>query len=263
MAETVLTQAEQYISIETPLGKDKLILREMEGEDGISMPFHYRLKLVATDESLAFDKVIGKTATVTVSIGEEENIRYISGIITSFELTHYDEREELAYYEADLRPWLWLLTLSGDCRIFQNKSVPEIVEEVCKDAGFAFVKKSLSGTYDKREYCVQYGETDYNFVCRLLEEEGIFYFFEHSKTKCELTLGDGASAFKNTPFVDELTYRATRAYDTDDNYLTSVRYFQQVTTKTMGLDSFNFERPSTDLYAKAQGKKGIGVPEFL
>jgi type VI secretion system secreted protein VgrG len=253
------SQENQYLSISTPLGKDKLILREIEGEESISGPFLYRLKMLAEDEDLSFDRVIGKSATVTILVGEDEDERYINGIITRFELSHYDEREKIAYYEAELRPWLWLLTLSGDCRIFQEKSVPEIVEEVCKDAGYSFVKKSLSATYAKRDYCVQYGETDFNFVTRLLEEEGIFYFFKHAKTKHELVLGDGSSAFQDCPFVSTLKYRPTLAYEIEDECVTSLRYEKAVTTKGYGVDSFNFETPATDLYTKAQGTKGVGM----
>ncbi|SOE00394.1 type VI secretion system Vgr family protein [Caenispirillum bisanense] len=254
-----LTQGDQYFSISTPLGKDKVILREMEGEEWLSGCFYYKLTMIAEDEDLSFDKVIGKAATITVRMTTDEDKRYITGIITSFELIHFDEREGLATYEAELRPWLWLLNLSGDCRIFQNKSVPEIIEEVCKGAGYPHVKKSLSGTYAKREYCVQYGESDFNFISRLMEEEGIFYYFSHTISQCQMVIGDGSSAFKSCPSVSNLTYRPTRAFDDEDDYLTSVRYSRQVTTKTVGLDSFNFETPSTDLYAKAQGTKGIGT----
>ncbi len=253
-----LSQDDQYLSISTPLGKDKLILREMEGDEGLSFPFSYRLTMLAEDEDLSFDSLVGKTATVTIRVTKDEDKRYITGIITSFELVHFDEREELATYEAELRPWLWLLTLSGDCRIFQNKTVPEIIEEVCKGAGYPHVKKSLSGTYEKREYCVQYDESDFNFISRLMEEEGIFYYFSHTTSKCEMVIGDGSSAFKSCSTVSTFKYRPTRAYDDDDDYLTSIRYARRVTTKTVGLDSFNFETPATDLYAKAQGTKGIG-----
>ncbi|WP_207482428.1 type VI secretion system Vgr family protein [Arenibaculum pallidiluteum] len=255
---TTLGQDNQYISISTPLGKDKLILRELAGEDSVSGLFHYRIKMLSDDETLAFDRVIGKTATVTIKMGETEVVRYIDGIVTRFELTSFDDRENIAYYEAELRPWLWLLTLSGDCRIFQDKTVPEIVEKVCTDAGYAFVKKSLTGTYAAREYCVQFGETDYNFVARLLEEEGIFFYFSHSDGKHEMVLGDAASAFVDCPSVKEIRFRPNQAFDTDDDVVTSLRLEQAVTTKTVGVDSFNFETPSTDLYTKAEGKTGIG-----
>jgi len=259
MSSTRFTQAGQYLSISTPLGTDKVVLSEIHGEEMISGLFHYRLKLMALDETLAFDTVIGKTATITIEMGETETPRYIDGIITRFELTQFDDRENVAYYEADLRPWLWLLTLSGDCRIFQDKSVPDIVTEVCTAAGYSFVKNSLTGTYDPREYCVQFCETDYNFVARLLEEEGIFFFFSHTDGKHEMVLGDDASVFQDCPGVATVKYRKNPAFDTDDDVVTSLRIAQSVTTKTFGVDSFNFETPSTDLYTKSEGTKGIGA----
>jgi type VI secretion system secreted protein VgrG len=255
---TDLSQDAQYFSLTTPLGKDKLILREFSGEESLSGLFHYKLIMVSTDENLAFDSVVGKDATITIAVGPDATKRYITGVITRFELTHYDERERLATYEADLRAWFWLLQLSGDNRIYQQKTVPEIVEAVCSDAGYAFIKKSLSGTYTAREYCVQYGESDFNFICRLLEEEGIFYYFSHTSSKCEMVLGDGSSAFTDAATVSSFTYRPMRAFDNEDDSITALRYVNAVTTKTMGLDSFNFETPSTDLYAKADGTKGIG-----
>ncbi|WP_445681237.1 type VI secretion system Vgr family protein [Radicibacter daui] len=255
---TDLSQDAQYFSLTTPLGKDKLILREFSGEESLSGLFHYKLTMDSTDANLAFDSVVGKDATITIGVGLKATSRYITGVITRFELSHYDEDEGLATYEADLRAWFWLLQLSGDNRIYQQKTVPEIVEAVCSDAGYAFIKKSLSGTYTAREYCVQYGESDFNFICRLLEEEGIFYFFSHTSSKCEMVLGDGSSAFTDAATVNKFTYRPTHAFDNEDDAVTALRYVNAVTTKTMGLDSFNFETPSTDLYTKADGTKGIG-----
>lgn len=267
-----LTQKGQYISISTPLGLDKVVLLEYQAEEAVSEPFLYRLKLMSKEQTLSFDKVIGKAATITVEMTDDTGSklpvsgpaakRYVNGIITRFELTHYDELKKYAYYEAEMRPWLWMLTLSGDCRIFQNKSVVDIVTAVCKGAGYTAIKKSLTSTYAKREYCVQYMESDFNFICRLLQEEGIFYYFEHTKTKHMLVLGDSSSAFKNCPKVHQMTYRPTIAYDNEDDTVTSLRYQKAVTLKTVSLGSYNFEQPTSKLVTKSRGAKGTGT-KFL
>lgn len=249
-----------YLSLTTALGPEVLKLYALEGEDGISTLFRYRLKLrTDKDKDVSFSQLIGKPATITIRMHEGKRI--IDGILTCFELTHVDEREGLTYYEAELRPWLYLLTLSGDCRIFQEKSVPDIVVEVCRKAGFNHVRPKLTETYPPRDYCVQYEESDYNFIARLLEEEGIFYLFDHTEgggARHELVLGDDRRALRPCPGVSSLRYRPQLAVDDGDDVLTGIRYEKSVTTRSVGVDSHNFQSPATALYSSAEGRAGFG-----
>ena len=258
-----LSQDQQYLSITTPLGKDKLVLTGLEGEDGLSTLFRYRLKLLSEDKDVPFAGLVGKPATVTIRLGGEAGSRVIDGIITTIEMTHFDDRESLAYYEAELRPWLYLLTLSGDCRVFQEKTVPDIVAELCRQAGFNHVQTRLTGHYPPREYCVQYDESDYNFIARLLEQEGIFFHFSHSATgtggRHELVLGDDRSAVRPCPGVQRLRYRPQRADDDGDDVLTGIRYQHNLATRGFGVDSYNFQAPATPLYSSAEGRDGFGT----
>jgi Rhs element Vgr protein len=256
---TRFSQNKQYLSISTPLGADALALRSIVGEERLSSLFTYRVTMISSDDDIAFDRIVGKPVTVTITLGDRETKRHINAIVGRIELTHIDDRSLVAHYEAELHPWLWMLTHSGDCRIFQEKSVPDIVEEVCKAAGFTAIKKSLTGTYNPREYCVQYRETDYNFVARLLEEEGIFYYFAHEDGKHTLVLGDGASAFPKSTLIDAFEYRAGDTHEDDDTVLTSLSVERRVTPKSYGIDGYNFETPSTDLYATAEGASGTGA----
>ena len=263
-----LHQDKQYMSIATPLGKDKLVLVGIDGEDGISTLFHYRLRLQSLDKDIPFKDLVGKQATVTIEMDHGKAKRAIDGIITSIQLSHFDDREPLVFYEAELRPWLYLLTLSGDCRIFQDKSVPEIVAEVCGKAGFTQVQRKLTGIHEPRQFCVQYGETDYNFVARLLEQEGIFYYFDHTDGEAggprhDLVLGDDPGAFKLCPHVDRLRYHPQKAVDDNDNALNGIRYVNSVTTRGIGVDSYNFQAPATPLHSSAEGQKGIGTLNFF
>lgn len=253
------TQDTQYLSISTPLGPDALALRTIVGEERLSSLFTYRVTMIASDEDIAFDTLVGKPVTITITLGDRETTRHINAIVGRIELTHVDDRSLVAHYEAELHPWLWMLTHSGDCRIFQEKTVPEIVEAVCKGAGFTAIKTSLTGSYSPREYCVQYRETDYNFVARLLEEEGIFYYFAHEDGKHTLVLGDSASAFPKNGILDAFEYRAGDTHEDDDNVLTSLSVERRVTPKSFGIDGYNFETPSTDLYATADGASGSGA----
>ncbi|MGH8228992.1 MAG: type VI secretion system Vgr family protein, partial [Steroidobacteraceae bacterium] len=143
-------------------------------------------------------------------------MRYFHGLVTDFEQVGY--RERMHEYRAVIRPWFWFLTRTADCRIFQNKSVPDIFSEVCQQAGFSDVDMRL-GSYEPRDYCVQYRETDFNFLSRLLEHEGIFYFFEHSDNKHVMVLTDdvakckAVAGYDSVPFIPETANDALRKRD--------------------------------------------------
>src|SRR6266568_6004114 len=118
------TQTEQLISISTPLGADKLLLRSFHGEERISGLFHFSLEMQAEDKSLDFSQVVGKSVTITAKLADGTS-RYINGIIGRFVQAGSDAR--FTTYFAELYPWFWLMSMSADCRIFQNKSVKDIV----------------------------------------------------------------------------------------------------------------------------------------
>jgi type VI secretion system secreted protein VgrG len=261
--EEGLAKDGRYLTLKTAVDQEEetFVLTDVDGEDGISMLFFYRLKMFSSNESVPLDNVLGKGATITITLADGSS-RFINGIITRIEFSHFDDRENLAYYEAELRPWLWLLTLSGDCRIFQDMTVPEIVAQVCKDAGYAYTKNAVVKEYDQREYCVQYGESDFNFISRLLEREGIFYFFRHADGQHDLVFSDDASVFDPCPSVKTLHYRPFVSDDTEDDVLRTISYERRVASKSIGVESFNFETPSTNLYSVSQGSAGIGAQSF-
>ncbi len=186
-----LTQKNRLVAIDTPLGKDALLLSAIQGNEGISTPFSFELDLLSANNSIKFKDIIGKNVTVSVVLADGKK-RYFNGVISRFAQGPGEDGGDirLASYSATMVPWLWLLTRTSDSRIFQELTVPEIVETVFQDYGFLNFRLDLSGSYDKRDYCVQYRETDFNFVSRLLEEEGIFYFFEHEKKKHTLIMAD-------------------------------------------------------------------------
>ena len=179
------------VKLTTPLGDDKLWLHSMTGRESLGRPFVYDLVLVSEDGPIPIDDLLGKTVTAalpTISDGT----RYFHGCVTSFSQAGMLGR--FHHYLATVRPWLWFLTRTSDCRIFQNMTAPDIIKQVFRDRGFSDFQESLSGTYRQREYCVQYRETDFNFVSRLMEEEGIYYYFKHEASKHTLVLCDSASA---------------------------------------------------------------------
>jgi len=172
------TQEGRLLTIDTPLGTDVLLLLGMSGVEGISRLFTYDLSLLSENPSLSFSAIVGQR--VTISIRKPGGAtRYINGFVSRFAQTGADIR--FTHYQAEVVPWLWFLTRNSDCRIFQNKSVIEIIKDVFSDRGFSDFSDRTQGAMPKREYCVQYRESDFNFVSRLMEEYGIFYYFEHDQ----------------------------------------------------------------------------------
>ena len=148
--------------------------------------------------------LLNKPAVLAIGLSDNTE-RYIHGNINRMKLLEFGA-DGYAAYELEVVPWLWFLNLFSDCRIFQNMTVLDIVQKVFRDRGFSDFKLQTQGTYTEREYCVQYRETDLNFVSRLMEEEGIFYFFEQSSDKHTLVLGDQPSAFPTCPNQGEARF---------------------------------------------------------
>jgi type VI secretion system secreted protein VgrG len=245
------------LKITTPLGPNKLLLRSIKGEEHISGLFHFTLEMASEDNALDFEGLVGKPVTVSLGLANNSE-HYFNGIIGR--LVQDESNIRLTRYYAEIHPWLWLLTKSGDCRIFQNKTAPDIIEEIFNDLGFADFRIATKGTYDKREYCVQYNETNFNFVSRLMEDEGIFYFFEHSEDKHTLVLSDDADAHTACPGLDgkAVSFKQTMLDYTQDLAITRCLIEEQVVTDKYAVDDFNFETPSTDLKVEETAKDQRG-----
>src|SRR4051794_6359360 len=237
-------QATLPIDITTPLGEGKLLVKTIQGDERISGLFRYTLELVSSDDSLDFSAIVGKGVTVTMPLADGSK-EYLHGIAGRFVQAGKDVR--VSTYYLDLHPWLWLLSFEADCRIFQNKSTPEIIKQVFSDLGQTDFKDSLTGSYKPREYCVQYMETAFRFVSRLMEEEGIFYFFEHANGKHTLVLADDSSTYPACKGATTLPMRPTLATWAHENTVLECTIEQQVVTGTYKADDYNFETPSTDL----------------
>jgi type VI secretion system secreted protein VgrG len=256
------TQDNRAIQIITPLGPDGLLLRSFQGQEGVSQLFRFDLHMHSENRSIQFDELVGKNATVRVFLPDGSE-RYFNGIINSFaqggstQIEGGSAPKLLSNYHATLVPWFWLLTRTSDCRIFQNMTVPEIVEKVFKEHGFSDFKNNLQGSFEAREYCVQYRETYFNFISRLLEEEGIFYFFEHEKDKHTLVLGDQPNEFKSSPLQSEVSYKALGNALPTQEVVFEWNRSQDVRTGRYALADFNFEKPQFDLTANVTGKDAL------
>jgi type VI secretion system secreted protein VgrG len=189
------TQAGRLISVTTPLGDDKLLLTGFTGHEAISRLFRFHLSTLSEDTAIDFTTIIGQSVTINVTQFDDSQ-RYFNGIVNHFACTGKDG--DMTRYELEVVPKLWTLTRYADCRIFHNKDVTQIVKEVLDDRSIQY-EASLTGTYKALEYCVQYRETDFNFISRLMEQFGIFYFFKHQDGEHTMVLGDSSSVHQPCP----------------------------------------------------------------
>ncbi|MGE3806027.1 MAG: type VI secretion system Vgr family protein [Gemmataceae bacterium] len=188
---STFTQADRSLSVATPLGPDAFLLERLVGHEGVSTLFRFQLDLLAdANTSIPFHKVLGQKMIVTLKHAHGKN-RHFSGICSELRqgaIVRGDlGNPELIRYHAELVPPLWLLTRRVQSRIFQQQSVPDILKTVLKGLEVRF---TLTASYRARNYCVQYRESDFAFASRLMEEEGIYYFFEHQSDGESLVISD-------------------------------------------------------------------------
>ena len=187
------TQHGRTFHITSPLGEDVLLLTGFQGREELSRPFLFHLDLTSENLAITPDAIVGKPVSWTV-FPESEAPRIFDGIVARFRAGPVNARG-FRTYGADVVPWLWFLGLSADSRIHQDKDAKEIITAWFDELGFSDFEFSLSADPAKRVYCVQYHETTLNFISRLLEEEGIFYFVKHADGKHTLTLTDQVSSY--------------------------------------------------------------------
>jgi type VI secretion system secreted protein VgrG len=244
------TQSNRQLQIKTPLGADELLILKMEGREELGRLFEYTVDLLSDNESVSPDDLLGKKMTIEMDMVDTTK-RYFDGYVSRF--TQVGHLAYFAHYRATLRPWFWLLTQTSDCRIFQHMTVPDIVKAVFGDNGFSDFEERLSGSYREWEYCVQYRETDFNFVSRLLEQEGIYYFFKHVSGKHTLVLCDDYSshsvleAYSEIPYLPPTEAGSSRWRD----YIHSWKFSKSVRPGKYAHTDYDFKKPKSDLSANA------------
>jgi len=242
-------------------GPDQLGVVSFQGTEHISWPYEYEIELAVKFE-VDFDKIIGQTALLSLVDGGDN--RLIHGIINRFE---YMQQGPTFYrYRATLVPRLWLLSVGEDSRIFQEMTVPEIIEKVLKDAGIRSDQYRLNTnrSYSPREYCVQYSESNLNFISRLMEEEGIFYFFEHTNKDHILVIGDHQGANVPIDSPDTIVYRESTGGVGTNECIEEFNYSNSIRVGKIVLNDYNFKKPALDLKAEdnADKDKELEVYEY-
>ena len=249
------TQNDRLISIHTPLGPDALLLQSFRGHEGISQLFGFECEVLSENSSVAFDGLLGQKATLRIQL-HDGGKRYINGFINHFSQSGSDPR--FTSYRLEIVPWLWFLSRKTDCRIFQNMTVPAIVKKVFEDLGFRDFKDQLQGSFEPREYCVQYRETDFNFVSRLMEQYGIFYYFEHAKDKHTLVMANSAAAHQPCPNQAQARYEYEVSGYIEGDAIRGFEFKQEIRPGKYALNDFNFQTPATTLAVSVGSTVNVG-----
>jgi type VI secretion system secreted protein VgrG len=253
------TQKHRELAVETPLGEDVLLLTGMSGTEQLGRPFEYRLELASEDHQIKAEDIVGQNVTVRLDV-LAGGLRYFNGYVSRF--TQLTASSGLARYRVTMVPWLWFLTRTADCRIFQDKTVPDIIKDVFKRHELTNFEEALSGPYPTREYCVQYRETDFKFVSRLMEQEGIYYYFKHENGKHTLVLADSASAHTPYPEFEELEYHPADKGTTTEQCISDWSVETHLQPGACALNDFDFKNTQKDLQARAKVKRAHAAAAF-
>src|SRR5260370_32348920 len=239
------SQENRIIAVQTPLGETVLLLQKLTAMEGISRLFTCHLDMLSENPNISFTDIVGQRVTITIQLAASGKNRYINGVVRRFFETGKDNR--FTHYQAEVLPWLWFLTRNADCFFFKQKTAYEIIKQVFSDLGFSGqFKDKTQGSYETREYCVQYRETDFSFVSRLMEQYGIYYYFEHEVSTHTLVMADAPSGHQACPNQETAHFDAT-ARLLEEERVTDFQMSQEFKTGAYSMNDYNFETPLTDL----------------
>lgn len=227
------------------------------GTEALSQVFRFALELATEDPEIDFGAVVGKSARLTVYGDQGE--RHVHGMVSRFE--QVADRGRFTIYHAELVPHLWLLAHRHRSRIFQQLSVPDIIKQILEELGFTSdrFRFVLQGTYEPRDYCVQYRESELAFISRLMEEEGIFYFFEHTEDGYVLVMADGAPAHGPIDGSSEVLFHPPIGAVPTEEYVFRYCYAEEMRPGAVMLRDFDFKKPSLTLQSEKKADKDTAL----
>ena len=235
------TQDNRSISIsDFGLGKDTFLLSAFEGTEYVSDLFHFQIRVLSENLDIKPSDIIGHTASVNI---KTDTARVFHGLISEFSFGELKD-DVLREYKMTMMPWFWLFTKTNNHRIFQEKSTKNIVSQIFTDAGFTDFDFQAEGG-EAREYCIQHNESDFHFISRLLEEEGIAYHFVHSASKHKLILTDQANAFQPCEEAEIEYFKGSK----DSQHIFKWERQHQLKTGHWTLNDYDFTTPQKNLTA--------------
>jgi type VI secretion system secreted protein VgrG len=233
------------MELTTTLGEGVLRFKSMSAVEEVSRLFEFEVIALAADQAVAVDDLLGTPAAVSLQVDDAGAKRWFHGIVAAAGLDGVEGR--LFRYRLTLRPWVWLLTRSADLRIFQEKTAADIVKEVLGEYTGTVVDE-LSGTYATRPFCVQYRETDFNFVSRLMEDEGIFYYFRHEEGEHKLVLADAPTTHVAFTGFAEIAFHES-GEELESSWITRWGMHHEIQPGKVTMRDYNFTTPADTLQA--------------
>ncbi len=237
---------------------DQFLVVRFRGTEGLCRLYRFEIELTGRDASADFESYVGRSCVL--SVNSDSGARWFHGMISRLELT--DETVGQCTYRAEMVPAIWTLTHRYASRIFQNKTTPEIIEEILRDAGISGDRVRFGpfeGRHQPRDYCVQYRETDYNFICRLMEEEGIWWHFEQREDRHTLVLADSASAYRAIENSAHLPFIAATGLNIEEEHVSRFRRSRAIRPGAVVLRDFSFENPRLDLESRHDFGRDLGL----
>jgi type VI secretion system secreted protein VgrG len=242
------------MEIATPLGDD-LLFHRMQAREEMGRPFEYQLDLLSLKTDIALEDILGKNVTVKLAL-PDDSTRYFNGYVTRFALGGSHGR--YTRYFAVVRSWLWFLTRTSDCRIFQDMTVPDIVKAVFAEEPTNDFKLELTSNYRKWTYCVQYRETDFNFVSRLMEEEGISYYVKHTDGHNTVVLTDSTAKHTASPGYETVPFVAPgQVVRPELEQISSWEFAREIQPAVYAHTDYDLDRPSVRLHTQKAASRQL------
>jgi type VI secretion system secreted protein VgrG len=256
------TDDNRPIKLTTPFGGDVLLFSQLSGSERLSQPFQFELSLLSENGDLDGNKILGCPVAVTFPTDSGNGERVFHGLVSDFTQLSYGVRHH--EYQVTLRPWFWFLSRTADCRVYQNMTVQEIFDSLAREHGFSDFRFALKGSYKKLAYCVQYRETAFNFLSRLLEQEGIYFFFEHTEQKHTMVLVDDSASHKEIAGYAKVPYYPPSLPQTRRvrDHLTSWTHVRTVQPGSYATTDYDFKKPATSLLKSHAIKRQHAAASF-
>jgi type VI secretion system secreted protein VgrG len=262
-----LSQAQFIAALRTPLGGDVLVLKRFSGTEGLGELFEFQVEALSEQENIDFDQALGQSCTIKLKTYSSKE-RFFCGVLTTAQWVGAEVggEQDYSHYRLVLRPWFWLLAHRADCRIFLDKDVKEIIQDVFEKAGFARgtdFQFNTTGNYDKIKYCVQYRESDFAFVSRLMEQYGIYYFFEHKDGLHTMILADSRSSHSPIPDLPSVQYHSqTAAYKRVEQQIHSWTSDRRFRTGKIEFNDYDYLKPPKQLRAPKEASEKYTHSKF-
>ncbi|MCB1895764.1 MAG: type VI secretion system tip protein VgrG [Zoogloeaceae bacterium] len=245
-----MPEQSRFYKLESPLGENVLLFYRMRVQEELARLSQFELECLSEDGSIDPDALLGKSVKTSLLLPDDSQ-RDFSGYVTRFSQQGMHGRFHV--YHATVHPWLWFLTRRADCRIYQHMTVPDIVKDVFARHDTATFDDRLTASYPVRKYCVQYRESDFAFVSRLLEEEGIYYYFQYKGMRNVLVLADGYPAHEPYPGYADVPFVAPRSTGrTELDHISEWSFTRQVQPGRFATTDYDFLKPSVPLQVHAE-----------